>query len=162
MNSEATLQGMNLGMRLPRKLRGAIFTIETAAFIIFVAIIAAIAISNLLDPDSAKRTTTTQEIEQIRTAAVQYRAFYANDVNFTDGFPELFTYIDTDSSVDGRRHGPFLEPNSVGDTDGRWTTSGAKDMWGNPYYFDASSREIYSTCGGADEEDQIRVYIGGN
>ena len=141
------------------KVRGAILTMETAFYIIFIAIIAAIAISSLLDTDSAKKATTTQEIEQIRTAAVQYRAFYVRDVTFSDGFPELFTYIEPADAVDSRRHGPFLSPDSTSN-DGRWTTSAAIDLWGNAYKYDSATNEIYSTCGGADEEDQIRVFIG--
>ncbi len=144
-----------------RKLKGAFFTIETVAFILFVAIVTAIALSGGFKTDGAKRTTTSQEIDQIRTAAVQYKAFYIHDVNFSDGFPELFGYIDPSDSVDSRRHGPFLTPDSQNGNDGRWTTSGANDLWGNPYKFDTSTNEIYSTCGGADEEDQIRAYIGG-
>ncbi len=147
--------------KIPQKLKGAILTMETAFYIIVIAILAAIAVSTLVDTDSAKKTTTTQEIEQIRTAAVQYKAFYVHEVNFSDGFPELFGYIEPSDAVDARRHGPFLAPNSTNGNDGRWSTSGAVDMWGNPYKFDNSTYEIYSTCGDADEEDQIRAYIGG-
>ena len=152
---------MTAGWRIPQKVKGAILTMETAFYIIIIAIFAAIAVSTLVDTDSAKKTTTTQEIEQIRTAAVQYKAFYVHEVNFSDGFPELFGYIEASDAVDARRHGPFLAPNSTNDNDGRWSTAGAIDMWGNPYKFDTSTYEIYSTCGGADEEDQIRAYIGG-
>lgn len=144
-----------------KKLKGAFFTIETVAFILFVAIVAAVILSQGFNTDGAKRTTTSQEIDQIRTAAVQYKAFYAHDANFSDGFPELFDYIDSSDAVDGRRHGPFLTPDKKNGNDGRWTTSGANDLWGNPYKYDSSTNEIYSTCGGVDEEDQIRSYIGG-
>lgn len=147
---------------IPRKLKGAILTMETAFYIIVIAILAAIAISTLVDTDAAKRTTSNQEIEQIRTACVQYKAFSIAQVNFSDGFPELFGYIEANEAVDAHRHGPFLEPNSSNGQDGRWTVDGgAKDLWGNPYYYDANTNEIYCTLGGADEDDWLRVYIGG-
>ena len=146
---------------IPKRVKGAILTMETAFYIIVIAILAAIAISTLVDTDAAKRTTSNQEIEQIRTAAVQYKAFSINQVAFTDGFPELFGYIEANEAVDAHRHGPFLEPNSSNGQDGRWTTAGAKDLWGNPYYYDAATNEIYCTCGNADEADWLRVYIGG-
>ena len=147
---------------VPKKLKGAILTMETAFYIIVIAILAAIAISTLVDTDAAKRTSSNQEIEQIRTACVQYKAFSINKVAFTDGFPELFGYIEANEAVDAHRHGPFLEPNTSNGADGRWTVAeGAKDLWGNPYYYDSTNNEIYCTCGGADEDDWLRVYIGG-
>lgn len=144
---------------IPAKVRGAILTMDAVLYLIFIAIIAAIVISTVLDTDSAKRATTTQEIDQIRTAAVQYKAFYVHEVSFSDGFPELFTYIEATDAVDSRRHGPFLSPDSTSN-DGRWTTSAAIDLWGNAYKYDSATNEIYSTCGGADEEDQVRAFIG--
>ena len=149
---------------MPSKVRGAILTMETAFYIIVIAILAAIAISTLVDTDAAKRTTTNQEIEQIRTAAVQYKAFVLQKkVTFSDGFTELFVELPADKSVDHNVHGPFLEPNSKNGTDGRWTiTNGAKDLWGDQYHYDSKTNEIYSKCGSDKVQDEIRVYIGGD
>ena len=149
---------------MPSKVRGAILTMETAFYIIVIAILAAIAISTLVDTDAAKRTTTNQEIEQIRTAAVQYKAFVLQKkVTFSDGFTELFKTLPANMSVDNNIHGPFLEPNSKNGTDGRWTVSkGAKDLWGDQYHYDSKTNEIYSKCGSDKVQDEIRVYIGGD
>ena len=139
--------------------KGAFFSVETAFYFIVIAIVAALIIGIFTYLDDARVATAQQELDQIRSAVLEYKA-YRLDQSVPSELPTLLESgcISADDSIDNRRHGPFLNT-----TNNRWTSDGLKDPWGNNYEIssDSDSRGtyVYSTCGGKGTDEYLRVYI---
>lgn len=137
-----------------KKKKGAYFILEIAFFLIFVAIVTAVATGMLGNTDGAKVATTNQELDQIRTAVLSYKTYRIDGAN--PALTDLVSSpsISKDEAIDGRQHDAFLQTNP------RWTTSGLKDMWGNDYVIDTSANTVYSTAGSSDSSDYITLSLG--
>ena len=134
------------------KKRGGYLIIELAFWFVVMAIIAAIALGLLGNTDGAKVTAANQELDQIRTAVLSYQT-YRIDGAYPDNLGDLLqdTTINAIDAIDGREHGPFLEPTP------RWSTSALKDAWGNDYQLKDDA--VYSTAGSSDSKDYIKVQL---
>ena len=139
---------------MKRKKKGAYFILEIAFFLIFVAIITAVATGMLGNTDGAKVATTNQELDQIRTAVLNYRTYRIDGANPTLGDLVVSPSISKENAIDGRQHDAFLQ------TSPRWSSSGLKDMWGNDYVIDTSANTVYSTAGSSDSSDYITLSLG--
>ena len=139
--------------------KGAFFSVETAFYFIVIAIVAALIIGIFTYLDDARVSTAQQELDQIRSAVLEYKA-YRLDQTVPSNLPTLLESgcISADDAIDNRKHGPFLNT-----TNNRWSSDGLKDPWGNNYEIstDSDSRGtyVYSTCGGKTEEEYLRVYV---
>ena len=136
------------------KKKGESLLMSVAAYIVALAIILGVAVMLLGDTDPSKITVTKQELDQIRTAVVEYRT-YRIDGASPASLGELLNdpVIASSDSIDGRAHHPTLTTNP------RWSNSGLKDMWGNDYVLDGNT--VYSTAGSTDETDRVSLEIGG-
>ena len=137
------------------KKKGESLLMSVAAYIVALAIILGVATMLLGDTDPSKITVTKQELDQIRTAVVEYRT-YRIDGESPASLGELLNdpVIAASDAIDGRAHHPTLSPNA------RWSNSGLKDMWGNDYVLDGNT--VYSTAGSTDETDRVSLEIGGS
>ena len=139
--------------------KGAFFSVETAFYFIVIAIVAALIIGIFTYLDDARVSTAQQELDQIRSAVLEYKA-YRLDQTVPDDLTILLNSdcIEAGDSIDNRKHGPFLNT-----TNNRWSSNGLKDPWGNNYEISSDSDTrgtyVYSTCGGKTEEEYLRVYV---
>ena len=135
-----------------RNKKGAYFLIEIAFFLVFCVIVAAVALGMFDNADSGKVATTTQELDQIRTAIVTYKT-YKLDGSLPSTPGDLLGTISTSDSIDGREHGPFLSKNN------RWQNGQLLDMWGEDYVIDKDNNLVYSNAGSTDSTKRISVSI---
>lgn len=141
--------------------KGAFFSIETAFYFIVIAIIAAVVIGIFNYLNDARVSTAEQELDQLRSAVLEYKA-YRVDQSMPANLSDLLKSdaITAQYSIDNRQHGPFLNT-----TNNRWSTAGIKDPWGNDYKIDGSDTKgkyIYSTAGSTDSTRYIKSYISAN
>ena len=142
---------------MQKKRKGAYFLVEIAIFLIFVAIITSTSMGSISDTDGAKIATTHQELDQIRTAVMQYKT-YRLDNTVPDNLGDLIKNpcIASEDAIDAREHPAFLQETA------RWSTSGLKDMWNNNYTIETDtdgSMVLQSTAGSSDTAKYVKVKL---
>lgn len=104
---------------------------ELAIYILVAAILlGAIAFAGSQMVNSAKVSNAKQELENLRSACMQYTIWNVNN-DYPADLETLLsdTAIPADQAIDNVPHGPFITTNN------RWTTAGIKDPWGNDYVY---------------------------
>ena len=123
----------------PKKKPGAVLSLETMLYIALIIIFVAVGIGIFSQRESAKVAACNQELDQIRTALVQYSSLRMEDNNDISDLTILFDAeaIKDTESVDGIAHGYFLQQT------GRWKDGQLHNPWGDGFYtYDASSGVI--------------------
>ena len=123
----------NAQMRKKRFIPGLGLQIDAVLWGIFVAIIIAAMVSYSLGlVKDSKITAAKLELDQIRTAVLQYESLSSTNTKPTS-LPVLLDEMPATSSVDGMKHDSFLKAN------GRWSSSGLLDPWGTAYSYGTDS-----------------------
>lgn len=116
-----------------KRLPGLGLQIDAVLWGIFVAIIIVAMVSYGLGlVKDSKVTAAKLELDQIRTAVLQYESLSSSGAKPTS-LPTLLDELPATSSVDGIKHDAFLK------TNGRWSSSGLLDPWGTAYSFGTDS-----------------------
>jgi hypothetical protein len=115
---------------MPKKKPGAVLSLETVLYVAIIIIFVAIGLGIFSQRESAKVAACNQELDQIRSAVVQYGAL---DVNGTNGLTDLTKLFDASAisatdAVDGVAHGYFLQKS------GRWKDGKLHNPWGDGEY----------------------------
>lgn len=164
---ETTLEPRGFMQKLaayPKKKPGAVLSLETMLYIAIIIIFVAIGIGIFSQRESAKIAACNQELDQIRSAVIQYSSLRASDDNDLDDLSKLFKAeaISADEAVDGASHGYFLQET------GRWKhgSQGGDQVlnpWGDDsYHYDADTGKIYTEhtpLGGGDKK-RYEILVG--
>lgn len=140
-------QQINLTSAARPKKKGAILSLETMMYIAVIAVLIAVGIGGFSMYKSAKVSTAKLELDQIRSAMIEYSSVEARS-NYPDDIDNLFDTLSASDTIDGMEHGPFLKAAN------RWSDGQALDPWGNSYYIDGD--DIVSD-GDPDNNDTIRI-----
>lgn len=130
---ETVIQPSGILQRLaayPRKKPGAVLSLETMIYIAVIIVFMALGIGLFSQRESAKVTACNQEMDQIRSAIVQYSSYSTKDnVKELGDLGILFNEdaLSADNAIDNVQHGPFLQKT------GRWKDGKAINPWGIEY-----------------------------
>lgn len=121
--------------RFPQKRKGAFLSLETLMYIVVLLILLAIGLGLFSQRESAKISTARSELDQIRSATIEY-----NSYQITSQFPsdpsELLGTLSSTETTDGLEHGPFLQASD------RWKDGALKDPWGGTYTYVGSGQNV--------------------
>lgn len=131
----------------PKK-KGAILSLETMMYIAVIAVLIAVGLGAFSMYKSAKVSTAKLELDQIRSALIEYSSV-SRTGDYPDDINELFNTLSSSDTIDGLEHGPFLKATN------RWEDSEAVDPWGTNYYIDGS--DIVSNGDPDNDSDTIRM-----
>lgn len=126
---------------MPKKKKGAVLSIETIIYIAVLIIFIAVGIAAFSQRESAKAAACQSELDQIRSAIVQYQALRVDGALPSDDLTEIAPDgpgISSEDSVDGIEHVGFLQKS------GRWKNGELYNPWGETYSFDSASGVIHS------------------
>lgn len=128
---------------MPQKKKGAILSIETIIYIAVLIIFIAVGIAAFSQRESAKAAACQSELDQIRSAIVQYQSLRVDSKYPSADLNEIApggAGIDAADSVDGISHKDFLQKA------GRWKDGKLNNPWGDGdgYTFTESDGVIHS------------------
>ena len=126
---------------MPKKKKGAILSIETIIYIAVLIIFIAVGIAAFSQSESAKAAACQSELDQIRSAIVQYQALRVDGSYPSEDLNEIApdgSGISSEDSVDGIEHKDFLQKS------GRWKSGNLYNPWGEKYTFNESEGKVHS------------------
>jgi hypothetical protein len=120
------------------KIPGLALQIDASTWLIFVSFILAIMVGIYALVTNGKTTATKMELDQIKSAVLQYEATASGSTAPADLDVLLSSYTDADGNTD----------TALLTAKGRWATS-VVDRWGTKYSIDTSARVLSSTGSGS-------------
>lgn len=140
----------------PARRKGAFLSLETLMYIVVLLVLLAIGLGLFSQRESAKVATARSELDQIRTATIEYNSYH-----ITSQYPSdpsvLLDKLSASESTDGLEHGPFLQPND------RWQGSGTglADPWGGTYTYVGAGQDVTAvqTDGGGHLKTPLSISI---